>query len=170
MHVLGIDCRDPIGVAEQSRGGQRARVVWHVTHGSRAEATQGPARASSAPGSNLVYNAGYAHKLAVTYLMRRIPEARRVLASMGRRLRRARLDRNDTMATFAQRIGVSERTMRAMERGLPTVQIGTWLDALSILDELHSVDHLLEPRESLLDRARREQSGQQRQRASRRRS
>lgn len=123
-----------------------------------------------ASGTNLIYTTGYALESAITFLMRRIPEVRRVLASLGRRLRRARLDRNDTMATFAQRIGVSERTIRAMERGLPTVQIGTWLDALSILDEVHSVDHLLEPRESLLDRARREQSGQQRQRASRRRS
>ena len=101
--------------------------------------------------------------------MRQIPETKRVLESIGRRLRRARLDRNDTMATFAQRIGVSERTVRAMERGLPTVQIGTWLDALWALDELQSLDHLLEPRESLLDRARREQSGLRRQRASRRR-
>ena len=102
--------------------------------------------------------------------MRRVPEATGALESLGRRLRRARLDRNDTMATFAQRIGVSERTVRAMEHGLPTVQIGTWLEALWILDELNSVDRLLEPRESLLDQARREQSGRQRQRASRRRS
>ncbi len=90
--------------------------------------------------------------------------------SLGRRLRRARLARNDSMAVFAQRTGVSERTVRAMERGLPTVQIGTWLEALWVLDELQVLDHLLEERESLLDRARREDSTRARQRASRRRT
>lgn len=74
------------------------------------------------------------------------------------------------MAVFAQRIGVSERTVRAMERGHPTVQIGTWLQALWVLDELESLERLLEERESLLDRARRDEGVRQRQRASRRRT
>lgn len=91
-----------------------------------------------------------------------------MLESLGRRLRRARLDRNDTMAAFAERIGVSERTVRAMEHGLPTVQIGTWLDALWIVDGLRSLDQLLENRESLLEQARGQQRRRQRQRASRR--
>lgn len=91
-----------------------------------------------------------------------------MLESLGRRLRRARLDRNDTMAAFAERIGVSERTVRAMEHGLPTVQIGTWLDALWIVDGLQSLDQLLENRESLLEQARRQHRRRQRQRASRR--
>lgn len=97
-----------------------------------------------------------------------IGETKRVLRSLGERLRQARLARNDTMAVFAERIGVSEQTVRAMERGQSTVQVGTWLDALWILDELHAVDRLLEPRESLIDRARRERNTPPRQRASRR--
>jgi transcriptional regulator with XRE-family HTH domain len=101
--------------------------------------------------------------------MRQVPEVRGLLTSWGGRLRRARLKRNDTMAVFAERIGVSERTVRAMERGLPTVQIGTWLDALWVLDELQPLAALLEPRESLIERARREESAKMRQRASRRR-
>ncbi len=100
--------------------------------------------------------------------MTQVVEVRRALAALGRRLRQARLARNDSMAVFAQRIGVSEQTVRAMERGLPTVQIGTWLEALWVLDELEALDHLLEKRESLLDLARREESARQRQRASRR--
>ena len=99
--------------------------------------------------------------------MRQLTEARKALAALGRRLRRARLERNDSMAVFAQRIGVSDRTVRAMERGLPTVQIGTWLDALWVLNELEPLNHVLERRESLLDIARREESARQRQRASR---
>lgn len=72
------------------------------------------------------------------------------------------------MAVFAQRVGVSEQTVRAMERGLPTVQIGTWFEALWVLNELEAVGHVLERRESLLDLARREESARQRERASRR--
>jgi transcriptional regulator with XRE-family HTH domain len=85
---------------------------------------------------------------------------------LGSRLRAARLERDDTMATFAERLGVSERTVRAMEQGLPTVQIGTWINALFILDALDPLSRVLEPRESLLDRAR--NARPERQRASRR--
>jgi transcriptional regulator with XRE-family HTH domain len=100
--------------------------------------------------------------------MKQIVETERALASLGQRLRRARLERNDSMAVFAQRIGVSERTVRAMERGQATVQIGTWLAALWVLDELEGLESLLGERQSLLDRARREDRMRQRQRASRR--
>ena len=101
--------------------------------------------------------------------MKQVAEARKALTALGKRLRRARLERNDSMAVFAQRIGVSEQTVRAMERGLPSVQIGTWLEALWVLNELEPLEHLLESRESLLDLARREESARHRQRASRRR-
>ena len=100
--------------------------------------------------------------------MKQVAETSRALTALGQRLRRARLERNDSMAVFAQRIGVSEQTIRAMERGLPTVQIGTWLEALWVLNELERLDHLLEKRESLLDLARREERARQRERASRR--
>ncbi|MGB6487413.1 MAG: helix-turn-helix transcriptional regulator [Steroidobacteraceae bacterium] len=100
--------------------------------------------------------------------MKQVAETRKALTELGRRLRTARLERNDSMAVFAQRIGVSEQTVRAMERGLPTVQIGTWVEAFWVLDELEPLDRLLETRESLLDRARREVNARQRQRASRR--
>jgi len=101
--------------------------------------------------------------------MKKVNEAQELLRTLGRRLHDARLDRDDTMAIFAERLGVSERTVRAMEQGLPTVQIGTWLQALWILDELQSLDHLLEPHDSLLERARSERTSPRRQRASRRR-
>jgi transcriptional regulator with XRE-family HTH domain len=89
------------------------------------------------------------------------------LAELGRRLRAARIERNDTMEVFAQRLGISVGTMRAMERGAPTVQIGAWLNALWILNQLDAITHVLEPRESLLDRLRAQEKGR-RQRASRR--
>ena len=96
-------------------------------------------------------------------------EAAEVLLALGRRLRAARLARNDTMTTFAERLGVSDQTVRAMEQGLSTVQIGTWANALWILDDLGSLERVLEPRESLIDRARSAHSSR-RQRASKPRS
>jgi transcriptional regulator with XRE-family HTH domain len=90
-----------------------------------------------------------------------------ILAEWGKRLRAARIERNDTMEVFAQRLGVSVGTVRAMERGAPTVQIGAWLNALWILNQLDTITHVLEPKESLLDRFR-AQEKRRRQRASRR--
>jgi transcriptional regulator with XRE-family HTH domain len=99
--------------------------------------------------------------------MNQVTESADVLRTLGERLRAARLQRDDSMAVFAERLGVSERTLRAMERGEPTVQIGTWLEALWILDRLDELRPVLESRESLIERAR---SGPKprRQRASRR--
>lgn len=100
--------------------------------------------------------------------MKQITASAEILRGLGERLRTARLRRNDTMATFAQRLGVSERTVRAMEHGLPTVQIGIWLNALWVLDALEALNEVLVSRESLLDRVR-EADRPRRQRASRRR-
>ena len=90
-----------------------------------------------------------------------------ILSELGTRLRAARIERNDTMEVFAQRLGVSVGTVRAMERGTPTVQVGAWLNALWILNQLDTITHVLEPQESLLDRVRAQQR-RRRQRASRR--
>ena len=100
--------------------------------------------------------------------MKQVTETQELLKTLGSRLRAARLTRNDTMATFAERLGVSERTVRAMEQGRGTVQVGTWLQALWLLDELQPLERLLQPRESLLDRARSERTSRLRKRASRR--
>jgi hypothetical protein len=71
------------------------------------------------------------------------------------------------MATFAQRIGVSVPTLRAMERGAETVAIKHWANALWALDRLADLAAVLKPQESVLDLARRAQAPR-RQRASRR--
>jgi transcriptional regulator with XRE-family HTH domain len=76
------------------------------------------------------------------------------LTALGHRLRAVRLERGDAMDVFAERVGVSPSTLRAMEKGSPTVQIGSWLGALWVLDRLDETDRLLQPRASLLDQAR----------------
>src|SRR5258707_7645211 len=98
-----------------------------------------------------------------------LDRVREVLSALGRRLRAARIERNDTMEVFAERLGVSVGTVRAMERGVPTVQVGAWLNALWILNELDTLTRVLEPRESLLDRVRAQEKAR-RVRASRRKS
>jgi transcriptional regulator with XRE-family HTH domain len=96
-----------------------------------------------------------------------IEEVNIALRQWGERLRAARIERNDTMAIFAERLGVSAGTVRAMERGAATVQIGVWLNALWVLNQLDAITHVLEPQESVLDRIRAEKK-RRRQRASRR--
>jgi len=88
------------------------------------------------------------------------------LVALGARLRAARLERNEPMAVFAERIGVSVPTLRDMERGSATVQIGSWLNALWALDRIGEVSALLAEHESLIERAKRVRSPARR-RASR---
>ena len=76
------------------------------------------------------------------------------LSALGQRLRTARIASNQSMAVFATRIGVSVPTLRDMERGAPTVQVGTWVNALWALDRLGDLDTVFAQRASLLDQAR----------------
>src|SRR5271168_4772054 len=96
-----------------------------------------------------------------------VKEQRQCLAELGIRLKALRLGRNDTMAVFAQRLGFSAGTLRAMEHGTATVQIGAWVKALWVLDRLDDLDDVLAQEASLLDQARAPRT-RSRQRASRR--
>lgn len=90
------------------------------------------------------------------------------LAALGVRLRTARIDKGDSQALFAQRLGVSIPTLRDMETGSATVAIGTWVAALWMLSRLADIDHVLVQQESLFRRV--EKAAQPRRRAPRRRS
>jgi transcriptional regulator with XRE-family HTH domain len=83
-----------------------------------------------------------------------IIEQQRYLSELGIRLKTLRLARNDTMAVFAQRLGVSVGTLRAMEHGTATVQIGAWVKALWVLDRLDDLNGVLAQKASLLEQAR----------------
>jgi transcriptional regulator with XRE-family HTH domain len=96
-----------------------------------------------------------------------VKEQRQYLAQLGIRLKTLRLERNDTMAVFAQRLGVSAGTLRAMEHGTATVQIGAWVKALWVLDRLDDLNGVLAQKASLLEQARTPRT-RGRQRASRR--
>ena len=96
-----------------------------------------------------------------------INSAAHELTCLGARLRAARIARDEPMRLFAQRIGVSIPTLRAMEQGVGTVQVKHWANALWALDRLPDIAAVLAQSESPLDLARR-QSLPHRQRASRR--
>lgn len=71
------------------------------------------------------------------------------LQSLGTRLRAERLNRNETQIMFAARIGVSPPTLRKMESGDPTVQIGHWVTVLDLLDRTMDLDLILAVPEDL---------------------
>jgi len=73
------------------------------------------------------------------------------LKRLGARLREARLARNEPQSRFAARIGVSIPTLRRLEQGDATTQIGHWLEALEVLGRLDDVEALLAPSASLFE-------------------
>jgi transcriptional regulator with XRE-family HTH domain len=75
------------------------------------------------------------------------------LTRMGARLRTERLARNESQARFAARLGISVPTLRRLEQGDASAQIGHWLSALEVLGHLPDVEALLAPRYSLFDAA-----------------
>ena len=78
-----------------------------------------------------------------------------LLHNLGCRLRAERLARNESQTRFAARLGVSVPTLRRMEQGDATAQIGHWLSALSLLGRVADAESLLAPRYSLFDAAAR---------------
>lgn len=130
----------------------------------RARAAGGSA---STPAIITNYSSLYSYFWPIIFAMVSVEDVRRTLVALGARLRAARLERNESMALFAERIGVSVPTLREMERGSPKVQVGSWLNAFWALDRLDEVDSLLAQRESLIERARRSRD-RERRRVSRR--
>ena len=91
------------------------------------------------------------------------------LSNLGARLKSVRLDRNETQARFAARLGTSIPTLRNMEKGDPAVRIGLWVEALWILDHLEDLKSVLKKRESLFDQFDKKRGVKIRRRASRKR-
>ncbi len=75
------------------------------------------------------------------------------LTRLATRLRAERLARDEPQARFAARLGVSVPTLRRLEQGDASAQIGHWLAALEVLGRLDDAETLLAPRYSLFDAA-----------------
>lgn len=79
-------------------------------------------------------------------------ESEKALLDLGQRLRALRVQRNETQAVFAARIGVAIPTLRDMEQGKPTVQIGAWANAIWALGRLADLDQVMAARDNIFDR------------------
>lgn len=70
--------------------------------------------------------------------------AEEVLRTLGRRIRLARGVRRLTQPDLAAKVGVGLSTMRQIESGAPTVQIGFYVAALWALDMLQELQEAVE--------------------------
>jgi transcriptional regulator with XRE-family HTH domain len=80
-----------------------------------------------------------------------IKEVSRTLVEMGERIREQRIARGESQELFASRIGVSRPTVKAIEKGIPTVQVGHWMAACWALDRLGDMRDSFTGTVSLLD-------------------
>lgn len=62
-----------------------------------------------------------------------MPSTQKVLESMGEQIKMARLRRNLSAELVAERAGISRATLWAVEKGAPTVAIGTYAAVLHAL-------------------------------------
>lgn len=70
--------------------------------------------------------------------------ARRALASLGANIKTARLKRRISVRGFAERVGVSERTIMRLEKGDDGVSIGTLAMACLVLGEVGRIAEFLD--------------------------
>ena len=80
-----------------------------------------------------------------------IKEVSFTLAEIGERIRELRIARGESQALFASRIGVSRPTVRAIEKGVPTVQVGHWMAACWALNRLGDMRESFKGAVSMLD-------------------
>lgn len=85
------------------------------------------------------------------YLMIVIKEVSFTLADIGGRIRDLRIARGESQTRFASRIGVSRPTVKAIEKGEPTVQVGHWMAACWALNCLGEVRESFKDAIPLLD-------------------
>jgi len=62
-----------------------------------------------------------------------LPKQAKVLVSLGENIKLARLRRKLTAEQVAERAGVSRRTLVSVEKGLPSVAMGTYVQVLFVL-------------------------------------
>lgn len=93
-----------------------------------------------------------------------LPEQTQVaLQNLGDNLRVARKRRGDSLRVWAQRMDVSVPTVMRMERGDPSVSIGVYATAISLVDGLEAMARVASPETDhaamAIDTARARQKG-----------
>ena len=88
-----------------------------------------------------------------------------ILAELGERLAKIRLNRNLTQAQLAEQAGVSKRTVERLESGAVATQLSGFIRVCRILDVIDRLDALIpEPLPSPIEQLKRQ--GKERRRAS----
>ena len=72
------------------------------------------------------------------------PRTHRALQTLGANLKVARLKRRISVKEFAERVGVSERTVVRLEKGNAGVSIGTLAMAAMVVGELDRISNFLD--------------------------
>lgn len=85
-----------------------------------------------------------------------------LLEQLGKRLKNARLARNESQELFAQRLGLTRQSYSKMEKGFPQSPIGSWLAASSILGRLEDWKDVLAEKEDLFVKFEKKSSKRQR--------
>jgi transcriptional regulator with XRE-family HTH domain len=88
---------------------------------------------------------GPGDRKSVQPMAERPPPSREALASLGETVRLARRRRRQTAADLAARLDVSLPTFRKLERGDPSVSLGTFVTALWLLDLLDNFTQAIHP-------------------------
>ena len=76
-------------------------------------------------------------------------EAQTELKQMGNLLSQARKSRRLSVRGFASRLGVDRRTLMQLESGSPTVSLGVFFQALSVLNLLRGISEVARPENDL---------------------
>ena len=85
-----------------------------------------------------------------------------LMKQLGKRLKQARLLRNESQELFAQRLGITRQSYSKMEKGSPRTPIGNWLMASSILGRLGGWRDVLAAQEDLFTQFERTREKRQR--------
>ena len=62
-----------------------------------------------------------------------LPKAQKILSELGENIKLARLRRKLSMEQVSERAGISRKTLYSVERGLPSVAIGEYLQVLFVI-------------------------------------
>jgi len=73
---------------------------------------------------------------------RPLPHIEKQMTALGQRLREARLRRGISTLLFAERMNVSRDTLNRLEKGDPTIAMGTYVRALRVLGLAKDLDKL----------------------------
>ncbi len=81
------------------------------------------------------------------------PQAREALKMLGKRLKKARLRRNESQAMVAMRTGTTRATQQRLESGHPGTTLGVLINTLYVYGLLDQFDEMANPDKDIVGKA-----------------